>query len=325
MLTLKEAKKIPYEQLDADTQAYVYGLFNLYNVRKQIAENNKALSKRFGIYLGTNDPREYARCFNAFNSAFIGADLIKELEYDEIHTNYLRDMSEDRFNAHLNSHYNSFERKMALICFSTRPSERIANRVDLPVMVAYANMQFKVIEELKKHPKTGSLSDMITDAADAVRKEFYEIHGYKLNQSEVAETRTDYKSVGNKAAPIWKSMIECYKKLLRDYRSIEAADFVCRSFVLTEQDKRSFTSIYDTMMTQASRKLDMDRQNAKNMAELFPEYYNQADYDEVFGRAYAEEVFSEYIEAGMDMLLDKYLTDPIYEEKPKEKKQKGEN
>lgn len=325
MLTLKEAKKIPYEQLDRETQEYVYGLFNLYNVRKQIAENNKALSKRFGTYLGTIDPREYSRCFNTFNSAFIGCDLIKELEYDEIHTSYLRDMSEDRFNAHLNSYYNSFERKMALICFSTRQSERIANRVDLPVMVAYANMQFKVLEALKANPKGGSLSTIITDAADDVRREFYETHGYKLNQSEVAETRTDYKSVGKKAAPIWKSMLECYKQLLRDYRSIEAADFIFKSFVFTEHDKRAFMSIYDTMMNQASRRLEMDRQNAKNMAELFPGYYNQADYDEAFGRGHAEEVFSEYIESGMDMLLDKYLTDPIYEEKPKEKKQKGEN
>ena len=153
MLTIKEAKKLPFEQLDDETVTYFYELFKKYVVRKQIADKNKELTSLFVRRLHTTNPRDFAACFNEFNSCFVGSNLIRELDYDEIHTTFLKDMSEDRFNAHINARGNTFDRKIALMCFSLRPSERIPNRVDFPVMLAYANMQTKVLELAAKNPK----------------------------------------------------------------------------------------------------------------------------------------------------------------------------
>ena len=149
MLTIKEAKKIPFEQLDDATKEFLYDLFKRYVVRKKIADTNKTLSSMFSRKFGPN-PRDYARCFNDFNSCFVSSDLIRNLTYDEIHTNFLKKMTEDQFNSFLERTGNSFDRKIALMCFSGRPSERIANRVTFPVMLAYANMQELVIEKMKE-------------------------------------------------------------------------------------------------------------------------------------------------------------------------------
>lgn len=317
MLTIKEVKKIPYEQIDSETEGYLYDLFRRYAVRKQIADANKELTSLFSKTLRTTNPRDYAGCFNAFNSAFVNANLIGQLEYDEIHTNYLREMSEDRFNYHISRPYNSFERKIALMCFSQRPSERIANRAEFSVMIAYANMQQRVIEMLQNNPRA-SIDDIIKTAAKAVRKEHVEQTGKRINDTEIADERTDYKSVGKKAAPLWKSMLQSYKKRLQDYRSIEAANFVLENFVFTDADKKTFYGIYDKAMTDACRTVQEARAIADQQAEENPDYYNLQDYDEVYSNGYAEEVYFDIIERAMEAIFNKYLADPIYEEKKKD-------
>ena len=85
MLTIKEAKKIPFTELDAETKEYFYDIFKRYVVRKHIAERNKELSSLFSRRLRTTNPREYAGYFNELNSRFVNANLIRELDYDEIH------------------------------------------------------------------------------------------------------------------------------------------------------------------------------------------------------------------------------------------------
>ena len=118
MLTTKEARKIPYEQLDEESKEYYYQLFKKYVVRKQIADNNKILSSLFASGGKRSMARNFSGNFNSFNSTFVGSDLIKHLNYHEIHTDYLSEMSEDRFNFHLHERGNDFYRKIALICFS---------------------------------------------------------------------------------------------------------------------------------------------------------------------------------------------------------------
>ena len=200
ILTIKEAKKIPFTELDAEKKEYFYDIFKKYVVRKHIAERNKELSSLFSRRLRTTNPREYAGYFNELNSRFVNANLIRELDYDEIHTNYLRDMSEDRFNYHLERTGNTFERKIALICFSGRPSERIANRVDFPVLVAYANMQDMVFELAERYPKM-DMSQIFQMAASSVRAQFLKTYGKKINQTTIASTRTDYKAPAS--SPEW--------------------------------------------------------------------------------------------------------------------------
>lgn len=317
MLTIKEAKKIPYEQIDSETEGYIYDLFKRYVVRKQIADANKELTSVFAKKLRTTNPRDYAACFNAFNSAFVNANLIGQLNYDEIHTSYLREMSEDKFNWYLNQPYNTFERKVALMCFSQRPSERIANRVEFSVMVAYANMQQKVMEYVKKYPNA-TIDQIINQAAAEVRKEHLEQTGKKINDTEIAEERTDYKSVGKKAAPLWKSMIASYKARLQDYRSIEAAHFVLENFVFTDVDRQMFYDIYNRAMSEACSSVQEARAIADQQAEENPDYYSVQDYDEVYSTRYAEEVYFEIIEKSMGAIFAKYLADPIFEEKKKD-------
>ena len=317
MLTIKEAKKIPYEQIDSETEGYLYDMFRKYVVRKQIADANKELTSLFAQHLRSKNPRDYASCFNAFNSAFVNTNLIGQLEYDEIHSNLLREMSEDRFNYHLSRPYNSFERKIALMCFSQRPSERIANRVEFSVMVAYANMQQRVMDQLRKS-RYANIDDVIKYAAKAVRKEHVEQTGKSINDTEIADERTDYKSIGKKAAPLWRSMISSYKSRLQDYRSIEAANFVLENFVFTDADKKMFYEIYDKAMTDACRNVQEARAIAEQQAEENPDYYSVQDYDEVYSNRYAEEVYFDIIERSMGAIFSKYLADPIFEEKKKD-------
>ena len=211
MLTFKEIKKlkIPFEMLDEETKEYLYDCFKRYVVRKQIADTNKEMTSLFVSKFG-NNPREFSRAFNEFNSRFVGVNLIKQLSYEEIHTDFLKNLDEDAFNRYLSRFGNIFERKIALMCFSMRPSERIANRVEFPVMVAYANMQTRALERARKNPYK-SLESIFSEVASEVRKEFSQTNGYSMNNSKIAEKREDYKALGKRAAFIWKEMLAFYK------------------------------------------------------------------------------------------------------------------
>ena len=321
MLTIKEAKKIPYTELDEETKEYFYDIFKRYVVRKHIAERNKELSSLLSRRLKTTNPREFAGYFNDFNSRFVNATLIRELDYDEIHTNYLRDMSEDRFNYHLQRTGNTFERKIALICFSGRPSERIANRVEFPVLVAYANMQDMVFELAEKYPNM-DISQIFQMAASAVRANFVKTHGKKINQTTIAEERTDYKSLGKKAAPVWKQMLEFYMKGLEDIRVLEASQFVYDNFLFTDEARKEYTKKLEPAMKKGSEQLQADREFMQRQADEMPDYYDVADYDEVmYSKHYADDVYAGFMLEPMQAVFHKYLRDPIFEDKaPKEKK-----
>lgn len=321
MLTIKEAKKIPFTELDDETKEYFYDIFKKYVVRKHIAERNKELSSLFSRRLRTTNPREYAGYFNELNSRFVNANLIRELDYDEIHTHYLRDMSEDRFNYHLDRPGNSFERKIALICFSGRPSERIANRLDFPVLVAYANMQDMVFELAEKYPKM-EMTQIFQMAASAVRANFMKNYGKKINQTTIAKERTDYKSLGKKAAPVWKQMLEFYMKGLEDIRILEASGFVLENFLFTDHAKKEYIAKIEPAMEKGHEQLQADRVFMQQQADEMPDYYDIADYDEVmYSKHYADSVYAGYMLEPMQAVFHKYLRDPIFEEKaPKEKK-----
>ncbi len=313
MLSIQEAKNIPYEELDAETENYIYELFKAYVVRKQIADANKELSGIYSTTQKTSNPREFAQYFNQFNNAFVKANLINELHYDEIHTDMLKGMSEEKFSWYVTADYNSFERAIALICYSGRPSERIANRVSFPVMVAYANMQEELKNILKQSPKV-DLYRAINDAAAVARLQFEVENGYKINDSVVYPERTDYKSIGKKAAPIWKSMLECYKRRLHDYDTMEVADFVYQNFIFTNKDRKKFNTIYKRAMSTAVHDLDIRR--AASDVEVLKNADEGACAGELTQEA-IKQIFQEIIEKNMETLFNEMLNDELFAEKKK--------
>ncbi len=320
MLTIKEAKKIPFAELDDETKEFFYDTFKRYVVRKHISDRNKELSSLFSRKLRTTNPREFANCFNELNSRFVNANLIRELDYDEIHTDYLRNMTEDRFNYALNQRGNTFERKIALICFSRRPSERIANRMDFPLLVAYADMQDLVFEFAEKYPNL-ALSQIFQMAANSVRANFIKNNGHKINDSKIAETRTDYKSLGKKCAPVWKQMLEFYMNGLENIDALEGANFVLENFVFTSQVKNEFLERIQPEIEKASLHLQSDREFMQKQADEMPEYYDVSDYDEVmYSKTYENDIFAGHLLEPIKSVFYRYLRDPIFEEKEKQEK-----
>lgn len=320
MLTLKEMKKIPYEELDEDSKEYLYQIFKRYVVRKQIADANKELTSLFVSRFG-NNPREFSKAFNEFNSCFVGSNLIRNLHYDEIHTDYLKRLDEDAFNAYLERNGGSFDRKIALMCFSMRPSERIANRVEFPVMVAYANMQTLVFERARRSPNK-PLYEIFAEAAKEIRAEFAKANGRTINSTKIAEKREDYKSLGKKAAVSWKQMLEFYQKGLLDFEALETANFYGENFVFTAKAQKYFDKMIQGALKTASDKVAEDRLRAEIDIEENLDTYVPADYDEVMSRGYADEIYSDQVNKALDVLFREYLKDPIFAEK--EAKKRGE-
>lgn len=322
MLELKDARKLPYTELDEETKEYIYDLFKRYVVRRQITEQNKELTKLFSHRYG-NNPREYSACFNSFNSSFLNTNLIRELDYDEIHTDFLREMSEDRFNYQL-AKARTFDRKMALICFSGRPSERMANRMEFPVMVAYANMQSLVLEMAKSNPRV-SFDYIFEEARKKIRYDFYQTNGYKINQSNVLPERVDYKSIGKKCAKLWKEMLEFYMTGLKEVKTSEAVAFIAENFIFTDRIYQDYNDSLAVATKKGENSLESQRAVMEEQKERFPESYDVADYEEVmFSQNYENETIMEYIRDVMFSIFHEYLEDPIFAPKaPKEGAGKG--
>ena len=325
MTSIKEikSKKLPYTELDEESKEFLYQMFKRYVVRRQITENSKVLSSLFARKYG-NNPREFSRCFNDFNSAFVGGayQLIHYLDHDESQTDYLKNLSEDQFNYYLQRYADSFERKMALICFSQRKSERIANRLEFPAMVAYADMQSIVIDLVRRNPKE-KLTNIFEYAAKVVHREFNERNGMSIRDTHIAEKRTDYKAEGKKAAKLWKQMFEFFMNGLHDYDVLPAGSFVLENFVFTKEEIERYKKALDIAMSDACNVLKADRQRAEEYMEENPDTYVPADYDEVFSRRYADEVYFRVMEDALMSPFTRYLEDPIFDEQEQAKK-KGE-
>ena len=317
MIPTKEAKKIPFESFDDESKQYYYDLFKSYVVRKQIADTNKELISLFASKMKTNNPREYAKGFNSFNSYFANANLISKLSYDEINTSFLRKMTEDQFNYYLKRTGNDFYRKLALICYSTRPSERIANRLNFEAMQAYADMQYYVLNQLRDNL---SLDSMLKNAASKTRKEFQQKHSYDYSQTPIAEKRTDYKSLAKKMSPIWKSMLNYYVKELTKINPNEASQFVLENFVFSAADRDFYLKTLENIPALANSEIEKQREIAVNNLENMPDYYNVGDYDEVFSKKFEEEMFEFAANSAVLSIFYKYLDDPIFKlENAKEK------
>ncbi len=320
MLTIKEikSKKIPYEMLDDETKDYLYDTFKRYVVRKQIADANKELTSVFTHRFGVN-PKQFSISFSEFNSAFVNTSLIRELSYDEVHTDYLKGLSEEQFNYHLERTGNSFERKIALMCFSMRPSERIANRIEFPVMVAYANMQTRVLKRAKYFPHK-PLNEIFDQVAKEIRAEYLEQHGVPINKSKISETKVDYKSMGKKFAPVWKEMLESYQNAIEGVNLLDAIEYVRAAFIFTEQQSKGYNAQFSSLVHEASTELAQDKIWAEQQMEENPDTYIPADYDEIFSKAHENEVYRNVLLGPLKNVFSVYLEDPIFSQQTEKKK-----
>ena len=159
------ASKTNFADLSFEDQKSLYYQFQRYAVRREIAEQNMELSSIF------KKVGDYSECFNAFNSAFIGngnmIDLLNDGELDA-----LPNLSNASFESKLANA--TFERQMALICYSLRNNERIPNRVDYPTLIAYANMQNRVLDNYRNGMGIFKAIDV---AGRETREEFVSKHG----------------------------------------------------------------------------------------------------------------------------------------------------
>ncbi len=320
MIPIKEAKKIPFEELDQESQDYYFRLFKRYAVRKQIADTNKELSSMFAKKLKTTNARSFSNCFNDFNSFFANYNLIRDLNQSEISGTFLREMSEAEFNAYLSQSGNSFVRKLGLICHSDRPSERIPNRLDFPAMQAYANMQTLVLENAKIYPNS-NLAYIFDKSANQMRMDFSRRNGYPLNQSQIAVERTDYKSLGKKCAPIWKSMLEYYMRQTENSRQIDILSFISQNFVFTNLVSERYFSALDKADADALKIINFEREYSTEKARRFPEYFSEEQLAYVLSDATADQILNYTLSFATKGVFLYYLSDPIFA--PKQEKTKS--
>ena len=104
----------------------------------------------------------------------------------------------------------------------------------------------------------------------------------------------------------------------------EAFGFCCQrrtqqveNFIFTEADRNRFDAIYDNAIREATMFIDKAKFDAERRAEDYSEFYNLADYDEVFTVEFAEEIYSSLIEKNMDSIFQMFLSDEIFVDKKK--------
>lgn len=312
MLEPKQAKKIPFEKLDSETQQYYHDLFKKYVVRQQIADLNKDLTALFIKTTKSANPKDYSKGFNQFNNYFANSNLISQLSYDESCTGFLRNMTKDQFNAYLKRNGGSFARKIALICYSSRPTERIANRLNFETMQAYANMQHYVLSHSKSQTKD-SLDKLFSDASKQIRHDFEQTYSYSYLNSPISSDTFDYKSVGKKCADIWKSMLIYYFKEIQNMSPIDAVDFISQNFIFTELDRKSYFNLLEKIPEIAKTKLNEHKLIAENNARTMPDFYDVSDYNEVYSKHFEDVIFSETTIETICSVLHKYLDLPAFE------------
>ena len=208
MININDIVKKEFIDLSKEEREFVHKLFLKYYVRREIAEQNKKLSKIFSMQ--NNSSQSIATFFNYFNSSFLNCNLISCLSEQEAATYYLSNLSNDEFNYLVNS-TTSFNRQMALVCFSLREHERIPNRVDLKTMIAYANMQNLAIKNIESGTYK-SIYDAITNAAQTIRHEFKQKYGHSLNDNRAKETCENYKAPGKKISSVFIKMLSQLQK-----------------------------------------------------------------------------------------------------------------
>lgn len=307
MININDIVKKEFIDLSKEEREFVHKLFLKYYVRREIAEQNKQLSKIFSTQ--NNSSQSIATFFNYFNSSFLNCNLISCLSEQEASTYYLSNLSNDEFNWLVNN-ANSFNRQMALVCFSLRDHERIPNRVDLKTMIAYANMQNLAIKNIESGTYK-SIYDAITNAAQTIRHEFKQKYGHSLNDNRAKETCENYKAPGKKVSTIFLKMLSQLQHEIEAMPTYEAQKLIETLFTPTNLSMHNLKKAVAVAPIKAEKEVQHARNIQKNLAIKsstdgkieFDDYCDIRDYDEAFSYSFEQQCFKEeMIEALMTNL-----------------------
>lgn len=307
MININDIVKKEFIDLSKEEREFVHKLFLKYYVRREIAEQNKQLSKIFSMQ--NNSSQSIATFFNFFNSSFLNCNLISCLSEQEASTYYLTNLSNDEFNWLVNN-ASSFNRQMALVCFSMRDHERIPNRVDLKTMIAYANMQNLAIKNIESGTYK-SIYDAITNAAQTIRHEFKQKYGHSLNDNRAKETCENYKAPGKKVSTIFLKMLSQLQNEIEAMPTHEAQKLIETLFTPTDLSMQNLKKAVAVAPIKAEQEIKTAQNIQKNIAIKsntdgkieFDDYCDIRDYDEAFSYSFEQQCFKEeMIEALMTNL-----------------------
>ena len=283
-----------------------------YLVRKQISETNKELREIFGS-MGSDYTESVARCFTKFNSYFMGTDLYSFIDkYEEMsESSYFYKSDEERM-------MDKFTYDIACCCLSKAPGERIPNRVILPIMVAYADMQKNVLSLL--YTKKYGFSDILETVSTEIRGKYYEKYGKQLNQSEIQPIEEAHKFNTKSNCKKWSSFLIELKKRISSMEISDIKELLEEMLYFTQTDRARLENrielahkkAIDQVKTQRESVSKMSLSNGEDDVNLqFNEYANLADYDEYFSSDYESEMVDYYqkkdICDDIDILLDEFM------------------
>ncbi len=313
MININDIVKKEFIDLSKEEREFVHKLFLKYYVRREIAEQNKKLSKIFSMQ--NNSSQSIATFFNYFNSAFLNCNLISCLSEQEASTYYLANLSNDEFNYLVNS-TTSFNRQMALVCFSLREHERIPNRVDLKTMIAYANMQNLAIKNIESGTYK-SIYDAITNSAQTIRHEFKQKYGHSLNDNRAKETCENYKAPGKKISSIFIKMLLQLQKEIELMPQNEAQKLIETLFSPTDASMQNLKKAVAIAPIKAEQEVIRARaiqeelaiKSRKNGNVEFNDYCDISDYDEAFSSTYEQECLNNEINSALFVNLSPLQTE----------------
>lgn len=318
---INSALKKKYSELSKEEQQYVYSTYMRYLVRKEVAEQNNVLSTYFSN--GSSNGKVISQYFNYFNSSFANCNLISQLNYDEVNTDYLLDISEDSFNR-LITNAGSFSRQVALICYSRRNHERIPNRVTYEALVAYADMQYRTIQNIESK-KFRSIYDAMTDAAKVTRYEFEKKFGHRINDTRALSECKDYKRPGKKTAMVWNNMNEHFVERIEKMEGEQSLEFLLKHFAPTLKMRTELEANAESSRRKAKSSMKsrfetiLDAMHIKEGDQLtFDAYANIADYDEIKSPTYVEGEISDAVKS----VARRYLTSQKLDVTPSSSQQK---
>ena len=297
MININDIVKKEFIDLSKEEREFVHKLFLKYYVRREIAEQNKQLSKIFSMQ--NNSSQSIATFFNFFNSSFLNCNLISCLSEQEASTYYLTNLPNDEFNWLVNNAA-SFNRQMALVCFSMRDHERIPNRVDLKTMIAYANMQNLAIKNIESGAYT-SIYDAITNAAQTIRHEFKQKYGHSLNDNRAKEACENYKAPGKKVSTIFSKMLLQLQNEIELMPQNEAQKLIETLFTPTHLSMHNLKKAVAVAPIKAEQEIKHAQNIQKNIAIKsntdgkieFNDYCDIRDFDEVFSNSFEQQCFKE--------------------------------
>ena len=283
-----------------------------YLVRKQISETNKELREIFGS-MGSDYTESVARCFTKFNSYFMGTDLYSFIDKYEgmSESSYFYKSDEERM-------MDKFTYDIACSCLSKAPGERIPNRVILPIMVAYADMQKNVLSLL--YTKKYRFSDILETVSTEIRDKYYEKYGKELNQSVIQPIEEAHKFNTKSNCKKWSSFLIELKKRISSMEISDIKELLEEMLYFTQTDRARLETRIELAHKKAIDQVKSQRESVSKMSLSngeddinlqFNEYANLADYDEYFSSDYESEMVDYYqkkdICDDIDILLDEFM------------------